>query len=570
MLAQGNALGKRSPIHPSPEGAAQGGWSVVPLGSVVDINPRPELDKLDDGKLASFIPMKCVEEEIGQFAPLGDRRVGAVRKGYTPFRDGDVIFAKVTSCMEDGKAAVMRGLTNGIGFGSTEFFALRPKERLDASYLFHFVVQKSFRRQAAQNMTGAVGLRRVPKSYMELQPIPLPPLSEQRRIVAEIEKQFTRLEVGVAALRRVQANLKRYRAAVLKAACEGKLVPTEAELARQRAASHPGGVRAISRGSSASDTPGKKSREIIHPEGVAERAAGAGIPSGCGDSWNDVPGVSSRQALLNPRLIAASPPGFESHDFESGEQLLKRILSERRKHWQGRGQYKEPAAPDTADLPPLPVGWTWASVEQLLREPLCNGVSVKGTDHPPGVRALRLSAMSNSGFDYSQSRYLPLSESDVEDIWIQEGDFFMSRGNGSLHLVGRGTSAQKPPYPTIFPDTMIRLRLADAILKSGWLRSLWPSRLVRSQIETRVKTTAGIYKIAQPQVEGMVLPLPPLAEQTRIVAEVERRLSVVEELESVVSANLQRAARLRQSILHKAFTGELEFYGQAKTKSLCI
>ena len=133
----------------------------------------------------------------------------------------------------------------------------------------------------------------------------------------------------------------------------------------------------------------------------------------------------------------------------------------------------------------------------------------------------------------------------------------MSRGNGSLHLVGRGTSAQKPPKPTIFPDTMIRLRLSDAVRKSGWVRTLWPSRIIRSQIETRVKTTAGIYKIAQPQVEGMVIPLPPLVEQTRIVAEVEWRLSVVEEMESVVSANLQRATRLRQSILQKAFTGEL-------------
>jgi len=223
----------------------------------------------------------------------------------------------------------------------------------------------------------------------------------------------------------------------------------------------------------------------------------------------------------------------------------------------GRGKYKEPAAPDTANLPPLPEGWTWAAIGQLLREPLCNGVSVKGSDNPPGVRALRLSAMSHSGFDYSDARYLPLAEAEIDDLWIQEGDFFMSRGNGSLHLVGRGTSAQKPPQPTIFPDTMIRIRLADAVQASGWVRTLWPSRIVRSQIESRVKTTAGIYKIAQPQVEEMAIPLPPQAEQTRIVAEVERRLSVVEELQSVVSASLQRALRLRQSILHKAFSGEL-------------
>ncbi|MCY7287735.1 MAG: restriction endonuclease subunit S, partial [Cryobacterium sp.] len=176
----------------------------------MDINPRLGDAEPADDALASFIPMRCVEEESGRFEPLGDRKVSEVRKGYTPFRDGDVLFAKVTPCMENGKAAVMNGLTNGIGFGSTEFFALRPTERIDAKYLLHFLLQEHFRREAASNMTGAVGLRRVPKSYLERQPIPLPSIHEQRRIVGEIEQQFTRLDAGVAALRRVQANLKRY------------------------------------------------------------------------------------------------------------------------------------------------------------------------------------------------------------------------------------------------------------------------------------------------------------------------------------------------------------------------
>ncbi|MDA1274473.1 MAG: hypothetical protein O2960_10550 [Verrucomicrobia bacterium] len=170
------ALGHASQNTSSPEGAKEGAWPVVPLSEVVEINPRSGDDKLADDTLASFIPMKCVEEESGRFEPLGDRKVAEVRKGYTPFRDGDVLFAKVTPCMENGKGAVMRGLTNGIGFGSTEFFALRPADRLAAKYLFHFVLQSSFRQQAARNMTGAVGLRRVPKSYLEQQPIPLPPL----------------------------------------------------------------------------------------------------------------------------------------------------------------------------------------------------------------------------------------------------------------------------------------------------------------------------------------------------------------------------------------------------------
>ena len=92
--------------------AMMGRKKVVPLGEIVDFNPRFAKDELSDDSLASFIPMKCVEEESGRFQPLGDRKVAEVRKGYTPFRDGDVIFAKVTPCMENGKAAVLKGVNS--------------------------------------------------------------------------------------------------------------------------------------------------------------------------------------------------------------------------------------------------------------------------------------------------------------------------------------------------------------------------------------------------------------------------------------------------------------------------
>ena len=393
----------------------------------------------------------------------------------TFLKDGDVLIARMPDPL--GRACIFPGDAKPSVTVVDVAIVRSGNGEFDHRWLACFVNAHPFR-SAISGLQAGSTRKRISRGNLATIPLPVPPLPEQLRIVGEIEKQFTRLEAGVAALRRVQANLKRYRAAVLKAACEGRLVPTESELAKT---------------------------------------------------------------------------GNRKVKCESGEALLARILDERRKNWQGRGQYKEPAMSDAANLPLIPEGWTWASAGQLLRAPLCNGVSVKGSDNPPGVRALRLSAMSSSGFDYFDVRYLPLPASDVDDLWIQEGDFFMSRGNGSLHLVGRGTSAQKPPNPIIFPDTMIRLRLADPVRTSGWVRTLWPSRLIRSQIEAKVKTTAGIYKIAQPQVERLAIPLPPLAEQMRIVAEVDRRLSVVDELEAVVSANLQRAIRLRQAILTRAF-----------------
>jgi len=153
---------------------------------------------------------------------------------------------------------------------------------------------------------------------------------DQQRIVAEIEKQFTRLEAGVAALRRAQANLKRYRAAVLKAACEGHLVPTEAELAKT---------------------------------------------------------------------------GKRKSTFETGEALLARILTDRRKNWKGRGTYREPAAPDIKSLPTVPPGWTWATIEQVSEvvrgasprpagDPRYFGGDVLGSRRPAHSRQQSLSAIS--------------------------------------------------------------------------------------------------------------------------------------------------------------------------------
>jgi type I restriction enzyme, S subunit len=306
----------------------------------------------------------------------------------------------------------------------------------------------------------------------------VPPIPRQLQVVAEVEMQFTRLDAGMSALQRVQANLKRYRAAVLKAACEGRLVPIEAELAKA-----------------------------------------------------------------------------EGRAFESGEELLARILEERRKRWTGRGKYKEPARPNAVHPARLPDGWAWATVEQLVREPLCNGVSVAGSLTPPGVRSLRLSAMSGHGFDYSDIRYLPLPDDDVSDLRIQEADFFVSRGNGSLHLVGRGTRAQEPPTPTIFPDTMIRLRLTAPITHSRWVSTIWPSRDIRSQVESRVKTTAGIYKVSQPQIESIRVPVPPLAEQTRIVAEIECRFGAIDNVEAMAVVAAKRSTRLRRSVLDSAMSG---------------
>lgn len=167
--------------------------------------------------------MGAVEAENGHIDVSAMRPYSEVRKGYTAFVPGDVLFAKITPCMENGKMAVVPDLPNSVGCGSTEFRVLRAKEGISPDYIYYFVSSKSFRFEAEHKMTGAVGQKRVPTSFVAEHTLPLPPLPEQHRIVARIEELFSELDASVESLTRARALLGLYRQSLLKAAFQGKL-----------------------------------------------------------------------------------------------------------------------------------------------------------------------------------------------------------------------------------------------------------------------------------------------------------------------------------------------------------
>ncbi|MBI4626124.1 MAG: restriction endonuclease subunit S, partial [Verrucomicrobia bacterium] len=162
------------------------GWATTNLNELVQFNPKHS-PALDDATPVSFVPMAAVSESSPRADTSQTRPLGAVRKGYTHFADGDVLFAKITPCMENGKGGVASHLCNGLGCGTTELVVMRPSSALDPLFLYRFLAQPQVRREAKENFTGTAGQARVPTSFLEALQLPLPPLPEQRRIEAKLE-----------------------------------------------------------------------------------------------------------------------------------------------------------------------------------------------------------------------------------------------------------------------------------------------------------------------------------------------------------------------------------------------
>jgi type I restriction enzyme S subunit len=461
--------------------ADSGAWKTVPLGEIAEVKLGKMLDKAKHQRGRKFPYLRNINVRWGAVDTndVFEMHFEDDQVERFSLRAGDVL---VCEGGEPGRAAVWNGHVAEMKFQKA-IHRVRFNVPFEARLLVYLLESLAKSGGLERRFTGSTIKHFTREAFIQL-PIPLPPLPEQRRIVAEIEKQFTRLEAGVAALRRVQANLKRYRAAVLKAACEGRLVPTEAELSRTQ--------------------PSTKNSQ----------------PS-----------------------------------YETGAELLARILTERRQNWQGRGKYKEPAAPDTANLPSLPEGWTWATLDQLLIY-LRNGWGLK-PNAETGTPILRISSNRPMSVNLDDVRFLSGPAEDYAEYFVTEGDLLFTRYNGNANLTGVCGIVPALDTKIVHPDKLIRVRLVPKLCLPKFVGMVANVGVSRAFVASRARTTAGQTGISGPDLRGIPVMLPPLAEQTRIVAEVERRLSVVEELESVVSANLQRATRLRQSILQKAFTGGL-------------
>ena len=185
-------------------------WRIASIREVAEVNPgrNSGLRGLDDSTEVTFVPMAAVDDVSGTIARPETRTYGEVRKGFTPFEDNDVIFAKITPCMQNGKAAVARGLSSGLGFGSTEFHVLRASADLLPEWLWLFLRQPAFLEEAQRHFRGTAGQQRVPTEFLETARIPVPPLDEQRRVIQRVHECLARVD-EVRSLRNESNSLAR-------------------------------------------------------------------------------------------------------------------------------------------------------------------------------------------------------------------------------------------------------------------------------------------------------------------------------------------------------------------------
>jgi restriction endonuclease S subunit len=185
-------------------------WPVLKIGDVSEINPKESgLAKLSPDIQVSFIPMADVAVEATTVLPSQTRKLKEVVKGYTNFRQNDVLLAKITPCFENGKVAIAGPLINDLGFGSTEFIVIRcdPKKLLPPLLLL-YVSDNDFRQVGRLNMTGSAGQQRVPADFVRGYEIPRPPLDVQRQIVAELEAERKLVEANRELIVRMEAKIK--------------------------------------------------------------------------------------------------------------------------------------------------------------------------------------------------------------------------------------------------------------------------------------------------------------------------------------------------------------------------
>lgn len=445
------------------------GWIKASLSEVVAVNPKHT--DLED-QVAGFVPMALAPTDFNGTLNYEERQWNDIKKGYTHFATGDIIFAKVTPCFENGKAAIVKDMPNGIGAGSTEFYVLRPLlDSISSDYIFSVIKSYEFLQTGAENMTGAVGLRRVPKKFVEDFKINLPPLAEQKVIADKLDELLAQVESTKARLDAIPAILKSFRQSVLAAAVSGKLTK----------------------------------------------------------EWRG----DNESSLIS--------------------QLLEKVDQRRLDKRSEKFAFK-PFRPDEVTLE-IPKVWEWVRLARIAE--IVSGVAKgsKSKDELIELPYLRVANVQRGYLNLDEIKQISVSANNAENLYLKKGDILFNEG-GDIDKLGRGWIWEEQVKNCIHQNHVFRARSYSPSIQSKYI-SHYGNSEGKEYFLREGTQSVNLANINKTTLSLLPIPLPPVEEQTEIVRRVEELFAFADKVEAQVNAAQSRVNNLTQSILAKAFRGEL-------------
>lgn len=467
-------------------------WATSAIGEICE----PVSKRGPDAAKASFryVDLSSIDRATKSIA-----YVTAINTGSAPSRakqvlaSGDILFSNVRVYLEN-IAQVPDELDGEIG--STAFCVLRPAENIDPRYLYHFVTSRKFVLDVDALQRGN-SPPSVQDSDVRQQTLPIAPSGEQRRIVSKIDELFSRIDEGDQALHRVEKLVERYRQSVLKAAVTGELTRNWRE-ARKR----------------------------------------AGVP------------VESGSALL-ARILKARRTTWESAELAKMRAKGKPPTDDRWKQ-----KYNEPATLDTTDLPALPEGWVWASIDQIG---LVSGGLTKNqrrqtlTAQRPYLRVANVYA---NRLDLDDVQQIGVEDGELDRVLLQKDDLLVVEGNGSIDQIGRVAVWDGSIAGCVHQNHLIKVRCTE--LLPSWYALIWClSPLGRDYIRRVASSTAGLHTLSISKVASLPVPVPTPGELDQIRDRFDQAVALVATERQSLRQSRTTSAALRQSILKAAFSGQL-------------
>ncbi|WP_137134459.1 restriction endonuclease subunit S [Rhizobium sp. FKY42] len=499
---------------PKPLGAVVGvpfsipsNWTWSQIAEIGIISPRNDAP---DALEASFVPMPLIAAEYGVANGLEVRTWGEIKKGYTHFAEGDVGLAKITPCFENGKSTVFRNLTGGIGSGTTELHVVRPL-LVVADYILLFWKSPHFIETGIPKMTGTAGQKRVPTDYFANSPFPLPPIAEQHRIVAKVKELMALCDELEAA--RTGRETKRDRLAVASLA---RLNTPDPETFRDDARFALDALPALT----ARPDQIKQLRQTILNLAVRGKL----VPQDPADEPAEV--LLTRVENKRSELLKAGYPNAG----EARTQLKK---------------LTEQNVPDGLEM--LPNGWAWATLQQcsLLVIDCKNKTAPYASS---GIRLVRTTNVRNGQLNAYDQKYV---SDETYRVWSarcqpEPGDILITREApmGEVCLIPNGETiclGQRMMLARLVPET---------ISNEFMLYSLRDPQLMDRVQDKPIGATVQHLRVGG--VETLLVPLPPLAEQHRIVAKVDELMALCDQLETSLTSADERRKKLLEALLAEA------------------